>query len=155
MIGKSALLLLVVLDVAFGFVPLYAVSRDDNSSEETVAPGLPNARPLPSGGTPVVDGGEGVLPSGGSPSGAVGSPAGGSDQIGVLPGVGGVVGTGGGSVPLGPCDDVCTKILEPLCGSDGLSYNNKCILKNASCRSELNGGQPITILHMGFCEVRG
>lgn len=150
MIGKSALVLLVVLDVAFGFVPLYAVSTDDSSSEETANPGLLNPRPLPSGGTPVVGGGEGVLPSGGSSSGGAGSPVGGSDAgIGVLPGG---VGTGGGNDPLGPCDDVCTKILEPLCGSDGRNYNNKCILKNASCRSQLGGGPAITIAYMGFCQ---
>ncbi|XP_068215110.1 insulin-like growth factor-binding protein 7 [Palaemon carinicauda] len=146
MIRKSipvALVCMLMLDVTFGFLPplppLFAISREDESREDIGSSGSTNVRPPSSGGLPVVGGSSsvGVQPSGGAQGGSSGS----------------VIGGGGNA--LGPCDDVCTKILEPLCGSDGRDYNNQCILRNANCRSQLNGGPAITVVHTGFCNRRG
>ncbi|XP_042223815.1 agrin-like isoform X1 [Homarus americanus] len=50
------------------------------------------------------------------------------------------------------CKDECTKIYEPFCGSDGRTYNNKCILEAASCRNRNSGGRGITAVRRGVCE---
>ncbi|KAK4289514.1 hypothetical protein Pmani_037520 [Petrolisthes manimaculis] len=53
-----------------------------------------------------------------------------------------------------PCKEQCTKIFIPLCGSDGKSYNNLCIMEYESCRERhLNpNADPITVAHEGLCE---
>lgn len=57
------------------------------------------------------------------------------------------------------CNPNCLKILKPVCGSDGRTYNNVCLLELASCLgegSEENGGR-IEVAHRGQCgqEDRG
>ena len=48
------------------------------------------------------------------------------------------------------CDDICKlddklKIQGPVCGSDGKTYNTKCALRKAVCRSR----KTVSIVHYG------
>ena len=44
--------------------------------------------------------------------------------------------------------DCSSRKLKPLCGSDGLTYNSKCELKNARCL-----GRKVGVAHDGACTV--
>lgn len=41
----------------------------------------------------------------------------------------------------------CTRIYHPVCGSDGKTYNNECMMENAACISN----KDITKVHEGRC----
>ncbi len=57
----------------------------------------------------------------------------------------------GGGVP-NPCGaSSCPKILSPVCGSDGRSYDNQCLLRRAGCLRRLAGGRGIRAMHPGKC----
>jgi len=43
------------------------------------------------------------------------------------------------------CATVCALSWKPLCGSDGKLYSNECMMNSASCKSTLQGGQPVTM----------
>ena len=45
------------------------------------------------------------------------------------------------------CDKYCNWIRDPICGSDGTTYSNKCHMEVAACKSDSD----ITIKHPGEC----
>ncbi|XP_059168214.1 ovoinhibitor-like [Physella acuta] len=47
------------------------------------------------------------------------------------------------------CKKVCKKKLDPVCGSDGETYKNKCLLENRNC--EKQKGPKVSIKHKGEC----
>jgi len=46
------------------------------------------------------------------------------------------------------CNKPCPKIYLPVCGSDGKTYNNKCLLEVAACES----GEDLEVVKEGPCE---
>lgn len=52
-----------------------------------------------------------------------------------------------GSSPHCACVLRCPEHWKPVCGSDGESYDNHCLLHRAACLS----GAPVSPLHPGFC----
>ncbi|XP_069157205.1 serine protease inhibitor dipetalogastin isoform X10 [Procambarus clarkii] len=49
------------------------------------------------------------------------------------------------------CPNTCGRIYMPVCGSDGLTYYNLCLLNLAACRN----GSPISVASEGRCDERG
>ena len=45
------------------------------------------------------------------------------------------------------CPDVCHFAFSPVCGSDGKTYPNKCVLESNACKH----GEDITIVRNGPC----
>jgi len=52
-----------------------------------------------------------------------------------------------GEEPHCVCTVRCPEHWKPVCGSDGISYDNHCELHRAACV----GGSPVSPLHAGFC----
>ncbi|CAB4027527.1 Protease inhibitor, partial [Paramuricea clavata] len=48
------------------------------------------------------------------------------------------------------CQQFCPAIYAPVCGSDGKTYDNMCLLEVADCESEEN----ITKVHDGPCKPK-
>ena len=46
------------------------------------------------------------------------------------------------------CERGCEFILDPVCGSDNIRYDNKCLFETANCKV----GGSMTILNKGDCK---
>jgi len=51
--------------------------------------------------------------------------------------------------PRPTCDNFCPMMFDPVCGSNGQTYSNKCTFKNAACNDE-----KIKMQHEGECKQR-
>ena len=52
-----------------------------------------------------------------------------------------------------PCDDVCLKVSDPVCGDDGRTYGNECRLNIANCKGEGgNSDGRVSLVHKGKCD---
>merc|ERR1712142_160492 len=50
------------------------------------------------------------------------------------------------------CRGICPLILMPVCGSNGVTYANRCVLNYEACKAEEMGMEPITLAHERECE---
>ena len=50
--------------------------------------------------------------------------------------------------PKSSCNQGCPKVLKRVCGSDNVTYDNKCLLKKTACEKN----KKITIVKKGRCE---
>ncbi|MPC59616.1 Serine protease inhibitor dipetalogastin [Portunus trituberculatus] len=51
------------------------------------------------------------------------------------------------------CRRRCSDVLKPVCGSDGNTYENECLMEVASCRARREGGRSVYLLYGGSCDM--
>ena len=51
------------------------------------------------------------------------------------------------SVFAGSCDFFCTQNYDPVCGTDGKTYSNKCSMQLEACTQKKN----VSVAHNGKC----
>lgn len=49
------------------------------------------------------------------------------------------------------CRRRCSQVSKPVCGSDGNTYENGCLLEVASCRARSEGGRSVYLQYGGSC----
>ena len=49
------------------------------------------------------------------------------------------------------CNKACPRNFQPVCGSDGITYSNLCLLKHAACEQK----KTIDVAKEGNCESTG
>merc|ERR1711915_965614 len=57
------------------------------------------------------------------------------------------------SLSLPGCDRPCPKIYMPICDSNKITHNNKCLFKIAQCEAKQEG-KSLTYAHRGSCKKR-
>ena len=53
--------------------------------------------------------------------------------------------------PTSNCNLICTSIHEPVCGTDGRTYNNQCALDIAICKASAEN-KKLELVHGGTCK---
>merc|ERR1739847_21703 len=55
-----------------------------------------------------------------------------------------------GAVVKKSCGVMCDRMAARVCGSDGITYSSKCMMKMAACESE----KDVSVVHSGPCEPK-
>ena len=51
---------------------------------------------------------------------------------------------------LSPCEMACQGIVDIVCGTDGVTYQSRCLLENDACRN-MRGDTNVSVAYPGPC----